>query len=226
MRLILFDIDGTLLDCGRQVRPLFAAALEEVFGTTGDVHGYDFAGKTDPRIVFDLMTGSGVPREAVCEGMPLLRQRYLERLESGLRREEMRLLPGVADLLERLSGRPELDLGLLTGNWEMGARIKLGRFGLNRFFSFGAFGDDAVERSELPPVALRRAAAASGRLFTAAETLIVGDSVLDVACARAHGVRALAVATGRTAATDLQAAGADWVVTDLGIAHRALPLLA
>jgi len=226
MRLILFDIDGTLLDCGRQVRPLFAAALEEVFGTTGDVHGYDFAGKTDPRIVFDLMTGSGVPREVVSEGLPRLRQRYLERLESGLRREEMRLLPGVADLLERLSGRPELDLGLLTGNWEMGARIKLGRFELNRFFPFGAFGDDAVERSELPPVALRRAAAASGREFTAAETLIVGDSVLDVACARAHGVRALAVATGRTAATDLQAAGADWVVTDLGIAHQALPLLA
>jgi phosphoglycolate phosphatase-like HAD superfamily hydrolase len=226
MRLILFDVDGTLVDCGRQVRPLFASALEEVFGTAGDVEGYDFAGKTDARIVLDLVTAAGVPAERVAAGLDRARALYLARLAAGLRPEGMRLLPGVREVLERLAARGDLTLGLLTGNWEAGARLKLAPFDLNRFFPFGAFGDDGVERAQLPPVALARAAAYRGEEFLAAETLIVGDSLLDVACARAHGLRALAVATGRTAASSLRAAGADWVVADLWRACECHPVFA
>jgi len=213
MRLVLFDIDGTLVDCGRQVRPLFAGALEEVFGTAGDLDRYDFAGKPDPRIVLDLMTGEGFPIADIVAALPRVRETYLARLEAGLAVEGMRILPGVVETLARLEGR--VALGLLTGNWESGARIKLGRFGLNRFFPVGAFGEDGADRSDFPPRALERAARHYGEDFRADQTMIVGDSLLDVACARAHGVRALAVATGRTSASALAAAGADWVVADL-----------
>ena len=213
MRLLLFDIDGTLLDCGRQVRPLFAAALEEVFGTSGRLDGYDFAGKPDPRIVLDVMTAEGFEAERVIAELPRVRDSYVRRLATGLDRQRMRLLPAVSEVLERLHGR--VAIGLVTGNWEAGARLKLGQFDLNRYFPVGAFGEDGIDRSDFPPRALERAARHYGEVFRAEETMIIGDSLLDVACARAHGVRALAVATGRTSATALAEAGADWVVPDL-----------
>lgn len=225
MKLVLFDIDGTLLDCGPQVRPLFASALVEVFGTAGDVDGYDFAGRTDPRIVLDLVMAAGVPEEEARGKLPQMRELYIERLSRALDRRDMRLLPGVEETLARLAAREDVVLALLTGNWEPGARAKLSRFDLNRFFDFGAFGCDGVDRSELPPVALDRAERAVGRRFEPAETLIVGDSVHDVSCARAHGIPCLAVATGRTPAERLRAAGADWVVPDLLAAPGAVDWL-
>lgn len=215
MRLILFDIDGTLLECGPQVRPILAEILTGVFGTAGNVETYDFAGRTDPGIVLDLLTEAGIPEEEILARLPEAKRRYAERLERGLDRERMRLLPGVLEVLEDLSRREDMALGLLTGNWEPGARTKLSRFDLNRFFDFGAFGCDGVNRSDLPPVALDRAERRLGRRFRPAETLIVGDTLHDVACARAHGIPVLAVATGRTPAETLRDGGADRVVADL-----------
>jgi len=220
MKLILFDVDGTLLTCGPQVRPLFAEALREVYGRAGDLDGYSFSGKTDPRIVLDLMTAAGVAEAEVQSSLPRMQEAYLGRLKGRLRRDGMVLLPGVVELLERLAARRDVAVGLLTGNWRRGARIKLGHFDLNRFFRFGAFGEDGVQRHELPPVALRRAAAEAGRDFAAADVLIVGDSTEDVACARAHDVACLAVATGWTLAERLRGAGARWVMEDLPSAER------
>jgi phosphoglycolate phosphatase-like HAD superfamily hydrolase len=215
MRLVLFDLDGTLLDCGGQAKPLFAEALAEVFGESGDVAGYDFSGRTDPRIVVDLMTGAGRPRAEVLGRVPEVRDRYLDRLGRRLRPDGVRLLPGVVALLEGLAARDDVTLGLLTGNWERGAEIKLAPHRLGRFFGFGSYGDERLDREELPPVAWRRAEETTGRRFGPQDTLIVGDSLLDVACARAHGVPCLAVATGRTPAAALAAAGAERVVQDL-----------
>jgi len=144
-----------------------------------------------------------------------VREQYLARLEGALRPERMRLLPGIAELVAALAASGEVALGLLTGNWERGARIKLAPFDLNRYFPFGAFGDDQLDRRDLPPVAWREAVRHTARAFAPEETLIVGDSLLDVSCAHAHEARVLAVATGWTSAEDLRAAGADWVVDDL-----------
>lgn len=215
MWLILFDIDGTLVLCGLQIREIFASSMQAVFGTTGDLDSYQFAGRTDDGIVFDLMTGAGLSEREVADRLPEFSRRYLDRLERDLERDEMRLLPGVEALLDRLASRSDVVVGLLTGNWERGARIKLSRFDLNRFFSFGAFGDGCRSRDELPPVALERARRISGSDIAAASTLIVGDSVLDVRCAQAHGIASLAVATGFVPAAELEQAGADWVIPDL-----------
>jgi phosphoglycolate phosphatase-like HAD superfamily hydrolase len=225
MKLVLFDIDGTLLSCGSQTRGIFAQALTDVFGTCGEADRFDFTGRTDPGIVLDLITGAGVPEAEVREKLPRMRELYTGRLEAALDREGMRLLPGVMEILERLEAREDVTLALLTGNWRPGAHTKLSRFDLNRFFPFGAFGCDGVDRSELPPVALDRAELAVGRRFQPEETLIVGDSVHDVSCAHAHGIPCLAVLTGRTRAEVLRAAGADWIIEDLRQAASAVPWL-
>ncbi len=136
----------------------------------------------------------------------------------------MRLLSGVEELLAELADRDDFALGLLTGNWEGGARIKLERYGLGGYFAFGAFGDGCRDRRDLPPVALRRAGQWSGRSFRAEDALIIGDTTRDVECGRAHGISVLAVASGSHDAERLAAAGADWVVDDLEGAAACLGL--
>jgi phosphoglycolate phosphatase-like HAD superfamily hydrolase len=152
-----------------------------------------------------------------------VRAEYLKRLETDLHVEKMRLLPGVGTLLDALITREDVALGLLTGNWETGGRIKIGRYDLNRYFPFGSFGDDGMDRNELPPIAIERAKRKLDREFSPGDTVIIGDSILDVACAHAHGIRCLAVATGKTSMDDLAATRPEWLETDLsaGTLHEA-----
>jgi phosphoglycolate phosphatase-like HAD superfamily hydrolase len=147
--------------------------------------------------------------------MPDVRAEYLARLERTLRVEKMNLLPGVGELLDSLAARDDIALGLLTGNWEQGGRIKIGRFDLNPYFPFGSFGDDAFDRNDLPPIALERACETHGCDFTERDTVIVGDSLMDVECARAHGIRCLAVATGKTDPALLAAENPEWLLANL-----------
>ena len=219
MRLLLFDIDGTLVRCGRQVRQLFSAALVEAYGTCGDLDAFDFSGKTDPQIVRELMSGAGLDGETIRSGLPRMRDTYLARLEAEL--AGVQVLPGVLAALAAVRARRDLALGLVTGNWRRGASAKLSRVGLDDF-PLGAFGDDGEDRACLPPVALARARAALGYDFRPEDALIIGDSVEDVRCARASGVPVVAVASGWTSEERLRAAGADRVAPTL---EAALPWL-
>lgn len=230
MRLVLFDIDGTLLRCGKQVAKHFLGALEAVFGGYHLPERFSFAGKTDPMIAVELVRGLGLDEEEIHARLPRARDLYVEAISRELDRDRMLLLPGVVELLDRLVARQELTVGLLTGNWQGGARAKLSRFDLEGYFPFGAFGDDARDRRGLVPVAMRRAerhaAGNPGGPFEPDEVLIVGDTVLDVDCARAAGAKCLAVASGFTEAEELEAAGADWVFDDLRQATRHLAFFA
>lgn len=214
-RLVLFDIDGTLISCGSQVGRLFLSVLEQTFGTHGDTGACNFAGKTDPRIVHDLLSTAGLDRKEIETGLPAFRSRYLPLLEQQLDVRGMKLFAGVRELLGTLGARADTTLGLVTGNWRRGARAKLERFDLNRYFAFGAFGDDGIDRNDLPPIAIERARSATGWEYRRDRVWIVGDTPADVECGKAHGLGVLAVATGHWGRRELEVAGADRVVGSL-----------
>jgi phosphoglycolate phosphatase-like HAD superfamily hydrolase len=213
-RLVLFDIDGTLLSAGGLTARTFGAALHEVFGTVGDAARFDYSGKTDPQIVRELMQGAGFSDAEIEERRPLALARYRQGFAAAIRPDHIQAKPGVSALLEALSGRSSVTLGLLTGNLEPTARLKLAPLDANRFFAFGAFGSDDEDRYRLPSIALRRAREAVGIPFEGPDVVIVGDSVHDVLCGRELGVRAVAVATGKTSPDRLAEAGPDALLAD------------
>jgi len=213
-RLLLFDVDGTLLSAGPASRAAFASALVDVFGTSGDLSNYAFEGKLDPVIVGELMREAGIEGNVVAERLPRALRLYLDRLESALAVERPRLKPGVPELLARVAASPEAVSALLTGNVERGARLKLTAAGLWQRFRFGVFGDEAPRREELGFLALARAREATGISFAGRDAVVVGDSPGDVACGKAIGARVVAVATGKTPRERLETAGADVVLAD------------
>ncbi len=212
IRLVLFDIDGTLVSCGPTPRRVFRRALEETFGTAGPIDGWIFDGKTDPLIVRELMEAAGVAwdKEQIDRALKL----YVEALSRELPNEpSKKVLPGVRDLLDALTGKSAL-LGLLTGNVRAGAQAKLGSLGLWDYFPFGGFADDSHLRSEIATAAVGRAAERAGRPFSGREIVIVGDTPHDVRCGRHLGARAVGVGTGRSSPEELLAAGAEAAFAD------------
>ncbi len=214
MRLILFDIDGTLVR-GGPAKQAFQIALEHEFGTAGAVDSHDFSGKTDPQIARELLVGAGLASARVDAGLARLWERYLAELETRLEGTPMTMLPGVAELIGALEDSGKAVLGLVTGNIARGAHLKLGSVGLSDRFRVGGFGSDHEVRNHLPGIAIGRAREAWSREFDRSEVWIIGDTPLDVACGRHEGVRTLAVATGRHRSQELRDCGADEVVEDL-----------
>ena len=223
-RLILFDIDGTLVR-GGPAKSAFLGAMAETYGTTGDPDRVSFGGKTDPQIARELLSDAGLDRAAIDDGFPMLWVRYLERLEAALETNPMTVLPGVRDLLEGLATRDDVALGLVTGNIAGGAKLKLGSAGLWGHFAVGSYGSDHEERDELPIIALGRAEERWGRAIEPTQALIVGDTPRDIACGRACDIRTVAVATGTYSAEALGAAGADHVLADLSATEHVVALL-
>lgn len=214
-RLVLFDIDGTLLSAGRASREALMAALEEVCPGGFCLEGYDFSGKTDPQIVRELLAGT-LEAGRIEALLPRALDLYLGHLGRGLTAEMVAVKRGAAELLARLSADPRFTLGLLTGNHERGARIKLEPPGFNPYFPFGAFGSDSADRYLLPAVAVSRARAATGREHRGKEIVVIGDSIHDVACGRSIGVKAIAVASGLTPAAALAREQPDFLFDHLG----------
>lgn len=209
----LFDIDGTLVDTGGAGMRALQEAAEELFGGKGPE--LDLAGSTDLGVVAGIFNHFG----EACG--PLETERffstYLSRLEWNLAHGGFpgKVLPGVVDLLDELSALSGITVGLLTGNIAGGAAAKMRHFGLDRHFPFGAYGCDHADRNLLGPIALERAARHAGRAFLPVETVVIGDTPKDIACARALGAPCVAVATGRFTVEDLRSAGADRVVATL-----------
>jgi phosphoglycolate phosphatase len=214
----LFDIDGTLVSAGGAGRRAFERAVADRCGPpNGALEGLRLDGLTDRLIVRRSLELLGRPfDDAFCDD---LLARYVEHLRAEIHGPGYAVLPGVVDALEALRGRGAL-LGLCTGNVEAGARLKLGRGGLDAYFDWGAsavfgFAHDGEEREKLVHAALRRAAARLGRPVAAREALVIGDTPHDVAAAHHAGCPVLGVATGRYGEAELRACGADHVVPDL-----------
>lgn len=218
---MFFDIDGTLLLTDGAGRDALLFAMERVYGTAIRLDGYTFNGKTDPQIVIELLEGTGaeLKREGVRARMHLLWPIYLEALARALeeRRRAGRILPlpGVRELLAELGRREEVSLGLMTGNIEEAAKLKLAAAGLTAHFEVGAYGSDSEVRLEIARIAVERSRARVGNEDDSVRMVVVGDTPADVACALEIGARAVAVATGRHAVDDLERAGADEVFADL-----------
>jgi phosphoglycolate phosphatase-like HAD superfamily hydrolase len=203
-RLVLFDIDGTLITDGGAARHAFAIAIEETYGYRGDLRRYDFSGRTDPQIAHMVLRDAGLDAEQIDAKIAYLWKRYVEELaESAPTR--VRELPGIRPLLDALRADRRVTLALLTGNIEPGARLKLAPPMLNRYFPFGAFGSDSPRREDLPPIAVARAAEANGHRFTGRDVVIIGDSIWDVRCGVPHSATTIAIASGKTSADLLRA---------------------
>lgn len=223
-RIVLFDIDGTLV-AGGPAKDAFIEAMVETYGTAGDADGVSFAGKTDPQIARQLLSGVGMDDEDIENGFDDLWVRYLAYLEARLPGDPVRVLPGVGALLDALAEHDDVGVGLLTGNIVGGARLKLDSGGLWDHFGFGSYGSDHEERDQLPAIAVDRARQLFGSAVTAEGTIVVGDTPRDVACGKAGGTRTLAVATGHFGLFDLEAAGADHVIEDLSSTDDVVMLL-
>jgi phosphoglycolate phosphatase len=204
MRLVLFDIDGTLITDGGAARAAYAAALEVTYGYRGDLRRYDFSGRTDPQITHMVLRDAGLSAEAIDARMDALWSVYLEHLAANVP-ARVRALPGIVALLDALAADARVTLALLTGNIEPGARLKLGGADLNRYFPFGAFGSDSPRREELPPIAVARATEHAGIAFRGRDVVIIGDSIYDVRCGVPHDATTIAIASGKTAAEALRA---------------------
>ncbi|MBL7714098.1 MAG: HAD family hydrolase [Bdellovibrionales bacterium] len=211
-RLVLFDIDGTLLRAGPMWTESYLGAVAEVFPDFKP-EKVRFGGKTDFQICKEILRDFGIPDPVIDELAPAIIHRYLEKAGSLLssRGQEMKLLPGVVELLKALSEHPDVSLGILTGNVRKGAQMKLSHAGLLEHFSdedaatdlLGAFGDDHWNRYELPRVAVARAFHTTGVDFSGKEVVVIGDTEHDVNCGKSIGVRSIAVGTGRDVPKEL-----------------------
>ncbi len=237
-RLILWDVDGTLLSAGPIGREAFYAAAGEVLGRDlGDLVAVEAAGlavqmsgKTDPLIALEILERAGLPEREARRLLPDVLAALARHLTAGMRRirAQGHIHPGVTAVLERLHAEPDVVQTVLTGNLAVNARAKVEAFGLERFLDLdvGAYGSDEAHRDRLVPVARVRVRERYGHAPDPAATWVVGDTALDLACARAGGARCLLVATGRIELRELEPLDADGVVADLSDAESVAALLA
>lgn len=218
-RLVLFDIDGTLLLSGGAGRRAILRAIDDEAGISAEqVEAVRFDGKTDPQIVRELFAAGGRAEECDLARIERVIARYLDYLDAELATHGHRatVMPGVEPLLDSLAADRQVVLGLLTGNVNRGADIKLRAVGIDPDrFLLGAYGSDHGTRSALPPIAVQRAEPMFGRLVSGHEVVIIGDTPDDVTCGQGVGARAIGVATGSFSARELAQAGAFAVFDDL-----------
>ncbi|MFO0876569.1 MAG: haloacid dehalogenase-like hydrolase [Gemmataceae bacterium] len=212
MHVFLFDIDGTLLSSGGAGKAALEAGFAEEFGFQAPIDQVRLSGRTDRAITTDVLHHAGLPTTP--ENRNRLLQGYLRHLPAALRHRPGGVLPGVVDLIARLQGRSDTTLGLLTGNVRVGARIKLGHFGLADHFAFGGYGDDHLHRDDVAREALA-ALQQHHQGIEPSSLWVIGDTPHDITCARAIGAHAVAVCTGWHSREELAACNPDLLLCDL-----------
>lgn len=223
MHVCLFDIDGTLVASGGAGRAAVETALCEEFQVEMIRGKVSYSGRTDRAIVRDLFEMHDIEENP--DNWARLRTAYLQRLPACLAAHQGTILPGIEPLLHRLAEHPRVAVGLLTGNIRDGARIKLGHFGIDHHFRFGGYGDDHLDRDEVAKEALAEVHRHLNGTVTAERIWVIGDTPLDVRCARAIGARVAAVATGWHSLVELEAAKPDLLFPHLEDAAALLELL-
>lgn len=214
VRLVLFDIDGTLIRTGGAGMKAFERTFETVFGLKSATRDIGFAGRTDTSLVREVLEKHGMPhtgeaRDLFFDTYPFWLDHLLGLLPGGL-------CPGVVDFLDRLAGLPSRPLiGLLTGNVRLGAELKLRHYGVWEPFEMGGFGDDSEDRCQIARVAKKRAERLLGTGLRGREIVVIGDTPSDIACGKAIDAKTLAVGTGTHGMAELEAHQPTWVVQDL-----------
>jgi len=227
VKLVLFDIDGTILLTDGAGKRAIHRALIDVFGGTGP-EDHRFDGKTDPQIVRELMRIEGHGDEHIDAHMSPLLDRYVAYLDEELRvgSSGVRVMPGVCELLDVLDARDDVVMGLLTGNLEAGARAKLSSAGIDHTrFRVGAYGSDHETRAELPAVAQRRAREELGLDVRGSDVIVIGDTPADIQCGRGIGARAIGVATGHYSMEELWEHAPAAVFEDLSPTHEVVRVI-
>lgn len=214
VRLVLFDIDGTLIHSGGAGEKAFARVCETEFGVPNGAARLHFAGRTDPSIVRDFFQQHRI--EASRENFERFFDHYVFHLDHLLGQLNGSVLPGVHDMLRELELRQQPPLiGLLTGNIRLGAQIKLSHYGLWDSFRTGGFGDDHEDRNQIAKIAHERGNRTLGEKLSGEQILVIGDTPRDIECARAIGARSLAVATGKYPVDKLRQESPTWVTESL-----------
>lgn len=213
MQIILFDIDGTLIRSGGAGKQAFEKTIEDAFGKGVADHEVPFSGRTDRAIVGDLFKHCGI--ENTANAWQQFFAAYLRHLPDCMTSHEGHVLPGVKNLLEQLQQRQDIAVGLLTGNSEQGAQIKLKHYGIANYFDFGGYGDDHLDRNLVAQDAVSAARQHLSFSFTQQQVCVIGDTPRDIGCGRAIGARVVAVCTGSHTAGELAAANPDLLLKDL-----------
>lgn len=214
IRAVLFDIDGTLLVTGGAGGVAWQRGFEELYGVEANVAEHTDAGMTDPEIAA-IIFREVIGREGTVEERAKAIGCYLKHLPDAVTESPgYRVMPGVEELLDRLIDAGLL-LGLVTGNIEAAAHIKLARGHLNRFFAFGGYGSDSANRTKVTEAALRRGELVSGGMLKSSSCISVGDTPRDVTAGHGAGIRVVGVATGSYSVEELNQADANWAITDV-----------
>lgn len=225
-RVLLFDIDGTLLDPRGEGQTCLSRALEDTYGQTGPIKSYDMAGKTDWQIITDLMRLAGLDSQRISDLLPAAFAAYTRHVEVAAPTFKMQLLPGVPELLAHLAADPHFILGLVTGNVREAVPHKLRAVGLEPgLFTFGAFGSEHSDRNQLPALALYRLEQQLGASIPPQSVLVIGDTPHDIACARHTGLPVLCVSTGTYSYQALAQHNPDYLVEDLADTQIILEIL-